>query len=775
MVSNIGIDDVKLISASAGTGKTTRLVDEIVRALDQYSASRIVAVTFTNAAVRDLKDKIEIRLKDSPKKDSAKDITVSTIHSFFAQILREQSMKLNISPTFEIIGDTAAPKIIFSRICKDVISKKIVEEEYKNIFLEYSLVELMGIMGKLENKYSFIRRNIKRTYSDFLELEKNGEAKKLYQLTGKDFIHKVLDVLIDAECPEKPCTLTEARAAMLQNIKALKTALQEFIKDAETQKFSRNALKNVCQILKNIIPPMTVRSSKGMEDIYNAYKVLKEASETVEELRIGDDYVSEQAAGVLEKLVKLFAEIHEGFAREKRRMESLDYNDIELMTYDLIHNHPQMAEYYKAKYSYILVDEFQDTNNFQSDVLFKISKKLFLVGDAKQSIYRFRNADVRVFVDTQKKISSGVVEELKSNFRSRKSIVDTVNAGFEILFDKWTQDKQSFDPEYMKMDMGKTYDGDGMVRFFNVGDPEKKSASVELEALCTADLINDRVNYGRDFGDFAILFRTKSSIPVFEKFLIKNEIPYVVWGDTDKSQIIERLMSLFGFVVNPYNDFDLLQTVKLPPFYIADECIYKLRKDNEYLWAAISGYDLSENKYDFSKKDILSIESLKLFFNRCEKLAHRGGNFTEYVARVLAYSDFIPSMEAIYPEREIGLEEMILKIAQDVEETGGTLSDFLEFLSMSMSDKNDLEVEGAVKLMTVHASKGLDFPIVIMPCLHNTPPRDDLFVVSSDGDISLKLRNQFGYDRKPTPYHSFIKEDEDRAELAESKRLFYVA
>ena len=120
-MSNTGID-VKLISASAGTGKTTRLVTEIVQALDSYAPTEIVAVTFTKAAVRDLNKKIKDRLADSPKKESISDLTISTIHSFFAQILREQSMKLNISPNFEILGDNAAVKIIFWDICKDVIS-----------------------------------------------------------------------------------------------------------------------------------------------------------------------------------------------------------------------------------------------------------------------------------------------------------------------------------------------------------------------------------------------------------------------------------------------------------------------------------------------------------------------------------------------------------------------------------------------------------------------------------------------------------------------------
>ena len=758
-MSNTGID-VKLISASAGTGKTTRLVTEIVQALDLHPATEIVAVTFTKAAVRDLNKKIKDRLADSPKKDSISDLTISTIHSFFAQILREQSMKLNISPNFEILGDNAAVKIIFWDICKDVISKKVTDSSYEEIFLEYSFAELMKIMETLESRYAFIRKNVTRTYNDFLKLERDGEARKLYQVTGTKFVSDVVDVIIGWDDQGKAGTLTEARQLILQDIKALRPALESFLKEAVQDKFNRNDLKKVCAILRDINFPSNVRVAKGLEALNDAYKKLKSVSKEVAELKIGEDFVSEQAARILVALMKIFNDVHQEFSAEKKKMEALDYNDIEIMAYDLVHNYPQVAEYYRTKYSYVLVDEFQDTNHFQRDTLFKISKKFFLVGDAKQSIYRFRNADVRVFVDTQRKFLKGNFEELKDNYRSHKNIVDTVNEGFEVLFDQWTGEKQSFDPEYMKMDMGKKdspHPDDGIVKFLNVGDPETKSASVELEALCTVNLIKEKIKSGRKFDDFAILFRTRSNIPVFEKFLIKNEIPYVVWGDMDKEEIIKRLTSLFGFILNPYNNFYLLETIKLPRFYISDQDIYKFKKENEYIW------------------DSIKARQINSFFDNCEALGRQGGNFTEYVSQILSYSEFIPSIAALYPGRETGLEEMILRIAQDVEEMGGGLSDFMEFLSVSSSDKNDLEVKDAVRLMTVHASKGLDFPVVILPSLHNAPGGRDLFAVSTDGDISLRLRDRLEHDRRGTPYHSFIKEDEDRAELAESKRVFYVA
>ncbi|MEI6093550.1 MAG: UvrD-helicase domain-containing protein, partial [bacterium] len=169
MVSSTGID-VKLISASAGTGKTTRLVTEIVEALDLYSSKEIVAVTFTKAAVRDLRKKVMERLEESSKKELAKNLTISTIHSFFAHILREQAMKLNISPGFQIMADSPSVEILFHNICKDVLLSKIDDDEYSKIFLEYSFVELMDIMERLQTKYSSIRHNLKRTNKDFLDL-----------------------------------------------------------------------------------------------------------------------------------------------------------------------------------------------------------------------------------------------------------------------------------------------------------------------------------------------------------------------------------------------------------------------------------------------------------------------------------------------------------------------------------------------------------------------------------------------------------------------------
>ena len=771
-VSNTGID-IKLISASAGTGKTTRLVTEIVEALDLYPSDQIVAVTFTKAAVRDLRKKILERIDDSPKKELARDLKISTIHSFFAQILREQSMKLKISPSFQIMGETPSSKILFHNICKDVILSKISDDNYGKIFLEYSFVELMDIMEKLQEKYSSVRHNLGRKYDDFLRLERQAEIDKLYQLIVSNSIEESVDYMSSYDLINKKGSVVDAVRSIQDHLRKLRPALQNFLKSSDSNK--RIYLKSVCSIVKGIELPSNVRPSKDLNDLYDAYKKLKELISGIQALNIGEDYVTEQAAHIIVRLLDVFKEINNRFSAEKRKKESLDYNDIELMTYDLISQNRNIAEYYKQRYSYILVDEFQDTNKHQRDVLFDISKKLFLVGDAKQSIYRFRNADVRVFVETQNKISTLSQEKLTHNYRSRKNILDTVNKGFDILFDKWVTEKESFDPDYMSMEMGREYNDDGIVKFINVGDPEKKSANVELEALTTSSLIKKGISNGRSAEDFAILLKTKAEIPIFEKFLIKEQIPYVVWGETDKEEVIKRLLSLFNFVVNPYNDVSLFETVKLPRFFISDHCLFRLKENNEYLWTSIVSYDLEKNLFNFNEQDLASIRILKQFFDRSEKLIYRGGNFTEYIADILSCSEFVNSIKVLNPGSEAGLEELILKIAQDVENDGGGVLKFIEFLSISRSDKNDMEVKGAVRLMTVHASKGLDFPVVILPCLHKKLREENLFSISQDGEVSLVLRDKLGHNRKATPRHAFIKEAEAKAELAESRRVFYVA
>ncbi|MEI6093543.1 MAG: 3'-5' exonuclease, partial [bacterium] len=584
-----------------------------------------------------------------------------------------------------------------------------------------------------------------------------------------------IDVLLTYDCAGKKGSVIDATLAIRNDLIKLKPALDNFLRTKNDNTFNRTYIKAVCSIIKGIDFPPNVRLSKGLEELLAAYKRLKETRKDIDSLDIGEDYVTEQAAHILFRLLGIFKEINKRFSKEKSKKESLDYNDIELMTYDLISKNPNISEYYRKKYSYILVDEFQDTNKYQRDVLFEISKKLFLVGDAKQSIYRFRNADVRVFVDTQNKIASLSQEKLSNNYRSRKNIIDTVNKGFDLLFDKWVTEKESFDPEYMKMEMGRIYDDDGIVKFINVGNPDKRSADIELEALTTSKLIKSGISNGRSPEDYAVLFKTKAEISVFEKFFIKEQIPYVVWGETDKEQVIKKLLGLFSFIANPYNDLSLFETVKLPRFFISDEALYRLRQDNEYLWTAISTYDLDKNIDSLVEEDIASIRVLIQFFNRSEELVSKGGNFTEYVADILYCSEFIHSIKVFTPGLESGLEELILKVAQDVENDGGGVLKFIEFLSISKSDKNDAEVSGAVRLMTVHASKGLDFPVVILPCLHKKLREESLFSISQDGEVSLVLRDILGHNRKATPRHASIKDSERKAELAESRRVFYVA
>jgi ATP-dependent exoDNAse (exonuclease V) beta subunit len=177
---------------------------------------------------------------------------------------------------------------------------------------------------------------------------------------------------------------------------------------------------------------------------------------------------------------------------------------------------------------------------------------------------------------------------------------------------------------------------------------------------------------------------------------------------------------------------------------------------------------------ELDEYNTISIKRIKYFIDVIAK-EKNSGNFPEFTAKVIKYSDFIPSIAALYPGQASGLEELIFNLAQKVEDKGLGIEHLIEVLSKMSTDKSTADTKASIKLMTVHASKGLQFPIVFLPCMHHSKPINDWLVVSATGDIAIKLSEEEKTGRYNTALYSSIRDYEMAAELSESKRLLYVA
>ncbi len=738
---------LKLISASAGTGKTYTLIQNINNVLKDTPVEKVVAITFTRAATRDIKNKV---------KDLG-DINVNTIHGFFASILREQSIYFKQSANFKILEEFDESKL-FKDTAVKIMLKKLGSIEHENFFAEYEFNNIIEMLLKMEKNYSRIQNKISIDEKELLKQEKQAQYNKLKELMPDNFEQEVIYPIKNFKGKDQD-SLEQLRIQVLEVVKALRPVT------------TTNSFYDNIELFKSLIEyDNRVKGSKKNWDseeeqlqVKTGLKRLNEIRNKILDYRLGENWTSEQASKFRKLFFELFLETHKANEQRKSELDVLSYNDIEIKTHELINKNPKVAKYYQDKYDYIFVDEFQDTNTTQRDVLFCIAKNVFVVGDPKQSIYRFRNADVRVFIDTQNKCNEHELEELSTNRRCLANIVEAVNTAFPLIFghSHSKTKRKDFEANYLKFHPEKDKIG-GIVKIINAssGTKHHNSFDHELEAKICLELINKARKEGRSYGDIALLFRASKHMSEFEKLFRDKGIPFVVYGGESRNDLLSSFSSLFNIILDPNDDLSMLEVLKLPTFYTSEQDIYSIKKESLSIWQSL--------------EQSLDEHPIKSFLHGI--LAKKDeGSFTEFVTEVLRRSQFIQGSALMFSGQDAGAEEAILRAAMHVESEGEGIEYFLNFLYKMKLQEIGTKTD-AVKLMTVHASKGLEFKLVLMPCLDNIPlTARDSIVISDDGDIAVKLGDDESNTKLSTVLYKDIKDYEEEADLAESKRLLYVA
>ncbi len=734
---------IKLLSASAGTGKTYNLIQEISKALESTPAEKIAAITFTRAATRDIRNKV---------KDLG-DLNVNTIHGFFAGILKEQSVYLVQRADFKILEEFDDKKL-FMDSAAGVMLNKINSSEFEALFAEYGFSRIMDMLLKMEKKYSVIKDHLNTDINKLLEQERNAEYERLNELMPKDLNSEMIEPLSNfkgADCD----SLEKLRAAAVGTAQKLK-----IVTGYKTFKDNIELLKNLIDYnMKTKGSAANWQTEEKQNQVKEALRKLNDLRKAVKNERLGEEWVIKQAARYRKLFFELFLDVHKAHEQKKNELDVLSYNDIEILTHRLVTENSRVRDFYRQKYNYIFVDEFQDTNTMQRDVLFEIAKNIFVVGDAKQSIYRFRNADVRVFMDTQQKCPKDQLKELKTNRRCLPAIINAVNLAFPQIFSHThsSNGRKNFEADYLAFEPYRT-DSDGIVKLFKAPSEAKhhRVFNHELEAKICTDIIMKGIKEGKTYGDFCLLFRSSTHMGEFEKLFREKGLPFVVYGGESRNDLLSSLRSLFSVILNPYDDLCMLEVLKLPSFYTDDATIYRMKQGQPSIYEGLGDHPV------------------KRFITEMRTKKDRG-SFTEFVAEVLSVSKFIPSASLIFTGQDAGAEEAILRGAMHVESEGEGIDYFLDFL-YSMKEDDPNTKTNTIKLMTVHASKGLEFNVVMIPCLEDPPrPPKDLIVISEDGEVAVKLGDEESNTKFNTVLYRNIKGSEEEASIAESKRLLYVA
>lgn len=827
----IGHEDGNLlVSASAGSGKTYVMIERLIRLISQRKAdvSQILAVTFTESAASDMKEKLKSALikevvktgdeylLEEYKKVATADI--STLHSFCSRLIRLYFYMVGVSHDFTVADEVVAQKLRIEAI------NKTFRFFYKENDLTFKKIALRHSSKRSDKKF---KEQILDLYS-FFSTEAHPEilkemflemySKEGYERFLSEFICLFKEELLSVKDKLDDVTIT----AQTLN----KEKLFQLCKDIQSDYalyLSANTIDELRRLKTYVRPIGTEKKLEGLslqvkEEVVSYRNRLSDAAQKFLSCLYDDDTMENNRLVLLEHaqcLVKIIDKFTEFYAELKKEENVLDFDDLQHYALQTLSNEA-VRKAVREKYKYIFVDEYQDVNGVQEELINVIStNNVFMVGDVKQSIYGFRGCRPDFFLKKYEKMSKvkGQTALLNYSFRSSQKVIEMVNDVFNFCMDE-----KNFGLDYKKTSQltpGGIYPDDKLgraelhflqkkgkgnkvvetPRLYNVLDEIKETESecASISSLITK-IINDEL--GKTFydpkaekerfvtyKDIAILTRKRENAYVMDLIngLKKHNIPVTSSAKEDirdypEIQVMINVLKLIDCMVaniplatvlkSPIGGFSDEDFVDICAFYIKDSkkrlldfydaYEYYLENGNGPLREKLSAFDSYFNEIrelsDFTSiKDVLSkIVNDKNF--EAHLFASIDGE--NKVRRLRAFMDFCASKD--YTVKEL------LSIILDNE-------DGVNFLSTEESD--------AVRVMTTHASKGLEFPVVIVCGLEKkfgVNHESDEFLTDNNDGVAFRL---YGDDRvvKSNIWRVVFQKRQRKSLVMEEMRILYVA
>jgi len=790
-----------LVSAGAGSGKTRLLVAYYVRALidEGIPAERLVAVTFTRKAAGELADRIRAELRSRGRPDLAWSLdasSIGTIHSLCRRLIKERALEAAVDPAFGVLEAEAAA------LLEDQASR----QAWEIVIEELEEVELEALACRGEN----LRTRIAPLYD---------------RLRGMGLEVPHLDIATEA-------SEEAARSRLVAAINAALAAAAELDRQSATLKIDLDRLRDCLAWLESlaaVCEPETAldatagffpsKRTKALEPVFEP--VRREL--TCYRLALAEKQLRPLASA----MNKLLAEFHRQYEARKLQSGLLDFSDLELRARALVSEaseSPSAGEDSTAGIPglRVLIDEFQDTNELQCSILEGLaSAGLLMVGDARQSIYRFRGADVDVFRRREAELERlspedpvGALHRLDVNYRSREEILGFINRLFAqegflgvsfVPLQPPSPDEERVAPVERRpgVQAGGPQAPPTTRRTAAVeilladrqrqGEPGAQPTSLqEAEARALAERIRGLIDEeGYAQRDIVVLLPVQTYVDQYRQALLYCGVEvYVVRGKGYYSQEeITDVISLLQLLVNPHDDLALLSVLRSPLVGLSDDGLYLLgregRRKRRSLWETVRG----------GSADGLVGEDRRLLAGFVELLAGlRSQVGRPGLARLIddsvnAYDYDLCLLASSDGKRRFANIRKLMRLADDFEKLEGPdLAGFVTSLR-SMDELSDregsaptlAEGEDVVRVMTVHQAKGLEFPVVILGGLGSDVSRGEWteFVVGDDGRVGVFLK---GSQHRTYETHDLhwgpaveIVEGERRREHEEDVRLLYVA
>lgn len=754
-----------LVSASAGTGKTTVMIERIVSLINSGAdVSDFVVVTFTNLAAAEMKSRLAQKLSDNKSDLRIADqleridfANISTLHSFCSELLRNYFYVVDIDPSFVILDD-----ILVSNLRKNAMSEVIRQYFDSNDEMFNQVYKIFATKRKEETFVDVIMSiyNFSRCINNFDAWYES--TRKYYTEQGNNVIFNIILDEISANIKY----IADNMGVLYNNACELGLEFadvfkrnQQLLNDIDLSSL-QNVLDSLGRLALEPIPRANKNRDFGVDKkietiLRDNYAVLKKQIDTLREkyctkLSRGERLSTlweEMQLSVkhVDKLVEISNTFGEVFYQTKKQRGGLDFNDLEHLTLQLFED-DQTRDAICSRYKYIFVDEYQDTNPMQEAIISALSQRanLFMVGDVKQSIYGFRGCEPEIFVNKYnyyKANNVGNVYELNKNFRSNKDILSFVNNIFNTLmtteFGKVdykgtsllegdtkrtlqlpsvTVDFVLQPPSAEKKDVDKMYD---ITEVFEEDSDLKQCDQVvarikQYVGKGYTDSNGNKQNIG--YGDIVILMRSlKTQAVNIYNALVRNNIPVVanfkVEGYANKE--VRELINFLRVIDNPYNDVYLVGSClsTLGNFTANELGIIRVATAD---W--IPFYDrlkmyMQSNNNELSRK----ISTFVDFVNNV-RFVSRSASVCEVILKVLELTDYELYVEGL-PNGSMRLHKLynFIDSIKDVS-YAQTVDKFLNYLDETDNVGSDESISdtNAVRIMTMHASKGLEFPIVIV-------------------------------------------------------------
>ncbi len=838
-----------LISAGAGSGKTAVLVERIIQKilLDQINVDELLVLTFTEAAAAEMKQRVRARIEQelakhpndlmlSAQLNKISGANISTFHAFCNKLIRRYYYLLQLDPVFKIADDIEVG-ILQDDVIESLFDELAEVEDEAFIRLSESFNsdrddEALKVM--LLKVYELARSNpnMQQWLMNLSSLyEWNGEdlgSWRYYDEIGKLIAPAIEEAMLDLDkakqfasdaemmgTPHKyPTEIYPEDIAYATRLKESQNAGYDVLREA----FKNTKLSNFPRFNAKQFDKEAHEQSKAARDSFKKKLGKIEEKYFVYSNETHKRHFDESQKVVI-SLSTLVLKFHERFMKAKRERQMLDFSDLEWNTLALLIQDDKPTEvaldiYHQFKE--IMIDEYQDTNSMQECIITSIAKvaqpniPIFMVGDVKQSIYRFRLAEPSIFQGKYHTFSSdktvGNKIDLMKNYRSHQQVIDATNFIFKQLMDEPVGEIDYDEAAMLKL--GVSGEVNDLFNQSEIHLIDKKQFdeeieadlnTIELEAHHIARTILQWIKSGQEiydrkkgmyrpitYQDIVILMRSLGSVTIFQDVFRLYGIPLFTEQNTDLFDSIEiiNLVSCLKVIDNPYQDIPLVGLMRSPLFFFTERELAQIKVSTK----ANSFYDLV-HYYAKSGDDEGLKQKVSQFIKTIERwrFESKTTSLSQLITRIYEqtlYYEFVLGLPHGYL-RKANLDVFVDKARVYENSTKKGLYGFVGYIDRMQSlgkhfgkAKTVTANEDVVRIMSIHKSKGLEFPIVFVSQIHkkfNEQDEKGNYLVHKKYGVAVKYIDPILRLKQKTIAQNVVGSMIHKEMLAEEMRLLYVA